>query len=99
MVSGLVAAFCLLTCRNRDFQQLNGRNVGVNVAMVAVVKVPMISRWEEISHLLHSSLGEILPGPVSPPSFLSYPRQTCDLHRGLLSLRFWSKSTDYISSI
>jgi hypothetical protein len=32
------AAFCCLECRNSDFQQLNGRNVGAMVAMVVMVE-------------------------------------------------------------
>jgi hypothetical protein len=38
VVNDLVAAFCCLVCRNIDFQQLNGRSVGVGVAIVLVWK-------------------------------------------------------------
>lgn len=34
VVNDLVASFCCLECLNIDFQQLNGRSVGVGVAMV-----------------------------------------------------------------
>ena len=34
VVSDLVAALCCLVRRNIDFQQLNGRNVGVVVAIM-----------------------------------------------------------------
>lgn len=34
--SDLVAAFCRLVCRNIDFQQLNGRRVGIMEVIVIV---------------------------------------------------------------
>jgi len=41
VVNDLVAAFCCRVCRNIDFQQANGRNVGVKLAMVFDVREVM----------------------------------------------------------
>ena len=38
VVKDLIAIFCCLECRSKDFQQLNGRSVGVIVAMVVIVQ-------------------------------------------------------------